>query len=265
MLSTGSSGFLQLILISIGNEKRSVETIALCDTGSTVCFLDQTLISLLKLKGKESVMSVAGIHGLSDIKTETVVANIGPSETNTEGEELTFCSHPNLSVGDKRYDFTKMKEKYTYLKNLPDIKVSMKDVKVILGQDVYHLIRPLEYKSGDRNEPWAVKTSLGWTVSGALPKRETVSLTASCNLSVIFDPLANQIKNCGIWNHTSLYVMSQDVQRKRKVPKLSCKKSRSIKVNAMKLASHGLTIILICQITIVRLINSSNQLGKKIE
>ena len=46
----------------------------------------------------------------------------------------------------------------------------MKDVKVILGQDAYHLIRPLEYKSGDRNEAWAVKTSLGWTVSGALKK-----------------------------------------------------------------------------------------------
>ena len=177
MLSTGSSGFLQLIPSSIGNEKRSVETIALCDTSSTVSFLDQTLVSLLKLKGKESVMSVAGIHGLSAFKTENVVAKIGPSETNTEGEELTFCSHPNLSVGDKCYDFTKMKEKYTYLKNLPDIKVSMKDVKVILGQDAYHLIRPLEYKSGDRNVPWAVKTSLGWTVSGALPKCETVILT----------------------------------------------------------------------------------------
>ena len=87
-----------------------------------------------------------------------------------------------------------MKEKYTYLKNLPDIKVSMKDVKVIFGQDAYHLIRPLEYKSGDRKEPWAVKTSLGWTVSGALPKSETVSLTASCNLSVISDPLADQMK-----------------------------------------------------------------------
>ena len=35
ILSTGSSGFLQLIPFSIGNEKRSVETIALCDTGST--------------------------------------------------------------------------------------------------------------------------------------------------------------------------------------------------------------------------------------
>ena len=105
--------------------------------------MDKTLVNLLKLKGKESVMSVAGIHGLSDMKTEIVTARIGPSETDTAGEELAFCSHPNLNVGDKVYDFTKLKEIYSYLQNLPDIKVSMTDVKVILGQDAYHLIRPL--------------------------------------------------------------------------------------------------------------------------
>ena len=156
--------------------------------------MDKTLVNLLKLKSKESVMSVAGIHGLSDMKTEIVTNRNGPSETTTAGEELAFCSHPNLNVGDKVYDFTKLKEIYSYLNNLPDIKVSMADVKVILGHDAYHLIRPLEYKSGDRNEPWAVKTSLGWTVSGALPKAETICLGATCNLSVSSDPLADQMK-----------------------------------------------------------------------
>ena len=82
--------------------------------------------------------------------------------------------------------------------DLPDIKSSMADVKVIVGQKASHLIRPLKYMSGDRNEPRAVKTSLGWTVSGALPKTETNSLAASCNLSVSSDPLADQMKT--LWN-----------------------------------------------------------------
>ena len=102
MLSNGNSGFLQLIPISIGSDNRCVETIALCDTGSTVSFMDQSLVSLLRLEGKESVMSVAGIDGLSDMKTEIVTANVGPSETETIGDTLTFCSHPNLNVGDKK-------------------------------------------------------------------------------------------------------------------------------------------------------------------
>ena len=190
LLSTGSSGFLQLIPLSIGNEKRSVETIALCDTGSLVSFMVKTLIYILKLKGEESVMLVAGIRGLSDMKTEIVTSRIGPSETDTAGEEL--------DVGDKIYDLTKMKENFAYLTDLPDIKISMADVKVFLGQDAYRLIRPLEYLSGDRIEPSAVKTSFGWTVSGALPKTDTNCMAASCNLSVSSDPLADHMKT--LWN-----------------------------------------------------------------
>ena len=216
MLSTASSGFLQLITISIGNEKRSVETIALCDTGSTLFFMDKTLVNLLKLNGKETLMSVAGIHGLSDMKTEIGTARIGPSEADTAGEELAFCSHPNLNVGDKVYDFTKLKKIYSYLYNLPKIKVSMADVKVILGQDAYHLIRPLEYNSGDRNEPWVVKTSLGWTVSGALPKPETNCMAASCNLSVSSDPLADQMKD---WWNMETYASVCDVSGRSKEEK----------------------------------------------
>ena len=230
MLSTGSSGFLQLIPISIGNEKRGVETIALCDTGSTVSFMDKTLINLLKLKGKESVMSVAGIHGLSEI----VTARIGPSETDTAVEKLSFCTHPNLIVGDKVYDFTKLKEIYSYLNNLPDIKVSMADVKVILGQDAYHLIRPLEYKSGDRNGPWAVITSLGWTVSGALPKAKTNCLGATCNLSVSSDPIADQMKK---WWDMETYASGCDVSGRSKEEKRAqaiLEKLPSLTANVMK-------------------------------
>ena len=156
--------------------------------------MDHSLVSLLRLKGKESVMSVAGILGLSDMKTEVVTANVGPSETETIRATLTFCSHPNLNVGDKKYDFKTLKQEYDYLSSLPDIESSFKYVKVILGQDVYHLIRPLEYKSGERSQPWAVKTALRWTVSRAPPKKETSRLSVSCNLSIASDPLSEQMK-----------------------------------------------------------------------
>ena len=40
----------------------------------------------------------------------------------------------------------------------------MADVKVILCQDAYHRIRPLEYKSGEKRDLGS-ETSLGWTLS----------------------------------------------------------------------------------------------------
>ena len=108
-------------------------------------------------------------------------------KTGTFGDTLTFCSHPNLNVGDKKYD---------YLSKLPDVEFAMKDVKIILGQDAYHLIRPLEYKSREKSQPCAVKTALGWTVSGYLPKKETSCLSVSCNLSIALDALSEQMKKC---------------------------------------------------------------------
>ena len=48
---------------------------------------------------------------------------------------------------------------YAYMTDLTDIKFSIADAKVILGQDAYHVIRHLENMSGDRNDPWAVETS----------------------------------------------------------------------------------------------------------
>ena len=47
---------------------------------------------------------------------------------------------------------------------------------------------------GGKEPTKAVKTALGWTVSGALPKKETSHLSVSCNLSVASDPLSEQMK-----------------------------------------------------------------------
>ena len=48
----------------------------------------------------------------------------------------------------------------------------MKDVKVILAQDNYSLIRALEYKYCGNNSPWAVIAPLWWTLSDPLPNSE---------------------------------------------------------------------------------------------
>ena len=39
----------------------------MCDTGSTVSFVDKTLKEQLGLSGDETILSLAGIHGHSDV------------------------------------------------------------------------------------------------------------------------------------------------------------------------------------------------------
>ena len=54
-------------------------------------------------------------------------------------------------------------------------------VTIILGPNAFELIRPLGYKSGGENKPWAVKLPLSWTVSGTLPVKEIRSSGAACH------------------------------------------------------------------------------------
>ena len=50
---------------------------------------------------------------------------------------------------------------------------------MILGQDVFQFIRPLEYfESDSKNAPVAVRLSLGWVLSGPLPS--TSGLFSTC-------------------------------------------------------------------------------------
>ena len=55
-------------------------------------------------------------------------------------------------------------------------------MNIILGQNAYELIRPLEYKNGGVIKPWAVKLPLGWTVSGPVPVSE-LRFSAACHIA----------------------------------------------------------------------------------
>ena len=69
-------------------------------------------------------------------------------------------------------------------KHLADIElqhVDTAEIKVILGSDVTEIIIPTEVRERPRGSPFGIKTKLGWTVTGTLPRycrnSESVSFT----------------------------------------------------------------------------------------
>ena len=65
---------------------------------------------------------------------------------------------------------------------------------MILGQDVFHAIKPLEYFQGrNQNTPVAVRMPIGWVLSGPLPSPIGVRATTfKCNVEDV--ALADQVK-----------------------------------------------------------------------
>ena len=94
--------------------------------------------------------------------------------------------------------------------------MKLKVVKMILGQNCYHIHRPVEYKNCTNGEPWAVKTKLGWTLCGPLPQQKAVQMTASCVTASEVDALAEQIKT---WWDIESYASRCDVSGRSKEAK----------------------------------------------
>ena len=102
----------------------------------------------------------------------------------------------NLNVGSDIIYLQAPQETYPHLAVLDTVTYSYKDIELILGQDVYHAIRPLEYFSADeKRSPVAVRLPIGWVLSGPLP-------SSSCLISTSFkgnfehdNELASQVKS----------------------------------------------------------------------
>ena len=65
-----------------------------------------------------------------------------------------------------------MKSKYTHLRDV-NVNIDLGSVDLLIGQDSPALLGQLEARHGDDNEPYAVRTPLGWSICGPIGKEST--------------------------------------------------------------------------------------------
>ena len=76
----------------------------------------------------------------------------------------------NLSVGSETIDVSILQDRFPHLQPIKPIVYNYSDVEMILGQDVFHAIKPLKYFQGRKqNTAVAVRMPIGWVLSGPLP------------------------------------------------------------------------------------------------
>ena len=52
-------------------------------------------------------------------------------------------------------------------------------VDILIGQDHPHLLRPIDVRTGRDDDPFAVLTTLGWTLNGPVTSQPTRSMVTS--------------------------------------------------------------------------------------
>ena len=97
------------------------------------------------------------------------------------------------STYTKNCNWVTREDRYPHLRNLPDQSYNLNDVQVILGQDCYEIHHPFEFKkSEDKAAPWAMKSKIGWALSGPLPAKQAAT-PATTATTIADDKLANQL------------------------------------------------------------------------
>ena len=109
--SMKSSGVLPVIPVAIGSGRKTLKTFALCDSGASLSFVDESFMKTLNLTGQPVDLNVAGIHGTSDISSKRHRVRIGDQDGKVK-EDIMAYSHPNVNAGNRTYNLKKLKETY---------------------------------------------------------------------------------------------------------------------------------------------------------
>ena len=133
------------------------------------------------MRGTTTKLTVHGINSNKVVDTQIVELKLTP--VHSCGSCSSFTVKPyvqdQLSIGKDLIDVYDLKTRYPHLEPLAFNRYSYTDVKMILGQDVFHAIRPLEYFGSDRRTtPVAVRSPLGWVPNGLLPS--TMGVFSTC-------------------------------------------------------------------------------------
>ena len=137
------------------------EVSALLDTGSNSSFCSRILAEQLGLRGIPVKYSLNTMSRSQEEKSSTLVNFKVKSKDSTSSIMLTnVYVVDSIPVQSSGIDATR----YQHLSDLP--VTEFPEVHILIGLDNSEALVPLEVRKGQRGNPFAVRTLLGWSVNG---------------------------------------------------------------------------------------------------
>ena len=184
-----------MLQLEISSHTDVTTALVMCDSCCTHSWVSAGLAQLLNLTGQQLDFLVNDFNSTESVPTQQVEVNVFAK---FDHHEYSFRVTPfvkdSLRVGSETIDVTILQDRFPHLQPIKPIVYNYSDVEMILGQDVFHAIKPLEYFQGrNQNTPVAVRRPIGWVLSGPLPSPIGVRATTfKCNVEDV--ALADQVK-----------------------------------------------------------------------
>ena len=158
-----SRATIGIFRVCVQHEESEMLCWALLDTGSNTTFITRSVADVLDLDGSDHNYSLTTVAGTSNydemIVNFKLVSEDGKNSVNVE-QALTI---PSIQVRAK-YDGTAHK-KFEHLADL-DFPAVDTEVDVVIGTDCPEMFWCFGERHGERKEPMARKTKLGWILLG---------------------------------------------------------------------------------------------------
>ena len=94
-----TQGGLPVVLIKLVNGNHSLSVLAICDTGSSISFVEKSVVSALQLQGRKASLSISGIHISQDVNNEIVPIAFSAHEKSRLLTSVEFYVNAKLKFG----------------------------------------------------------------------------------------------------------------------------------------------------------------------
>ena len=157
--STVSHSSVCMPIVSV--RVNGVRVNAVLDSASSASIITAGAMRQLGLRGRRADIQIETINGANVNKTTVVDFDI-------HADQDTRVSLTGVSVIDKIPVSTSQLclDKYPHLKEINLFNKGVQNVDILIGQDNGDCLIPVDSRYGGRNEPYAVKYTIGWALGG---------------------------------------------------------------------------------------------------
>lgn len=166
-----------------GANGMSCNTYALLDDGADKSLCDERLLRMLNVPGKRVTFQISTVSSTGSYSSgQEIDLQVRPLSGDGELKLDKVWSVKRLPISKGSAATAEDISKIPYMSDIEIHRVNVTDVMLLIGTDTPHAHIPLDVRSGDSNQPYAIRTCLGWVVRGPLPAMSETGTGGSVNV-----------------------------------------------------------------------------------
>lgn len=148
-----------------------ITTYAAQDPYSTAAFVTQSLMDKLQVKGKNTKISLTTMEKENSVFKTKIISNLEVMDLDENQKILVplAYSKQKLPISTEDLITQEKADEWEHLRNIP-MRYINSQVEILLGINTPEAVKPLEIVDGRQNEPFAIRTKLGWAINGPSSK-----------------------------------------------------------------------------------------------